>query len=718
MTIQIDPVFQQAKAQAQSRRKRRRWSRLAALVAALAMIGGGALWWFNRAGQDISDLTMVSGEGVAPGTAPAQDAAGNRAFLNLRRAPMILRLEEHGQGRKKTVLPGPATFLPDRAGPQGPQRLAVLRDGLYSAGQQVTVHLPSDRDDFALFQAHRQRGLADGTHAANPVATQQATSAALVQPANDRRPLFRETVLLLATARPLASLLERNGFAPEDAHRIDAAARRLTGLGETLPRGSVVALRWRPGLAEQTGRQLLQMSVYRPEQYLASIAQTGPGRFQSAADPWAGQDLLQHTGRLQQQPGAGQHPRLLDALYSTALRNGLPTDLAGELIVMLSRRFDLERPATESDRLTLLYSNAPGPQGQGAGQILFAGIESPGGQIRCYVTANSGSESGFGCFDFAAGAAAVRPALGAGLMIPVTGVKTSGFGQRMHPVVKEMRPHNGIDWAAPKGTPVYAARAGRVKLAQDSGSYGNLVALSHSGGAETRYAHLEGFADGLVPGHEVSAGELIGYVGSTGRSTGPHLHFELWMDGRPVDPAQFGGAAVAALVDQIVKVESAGQADAKNPLSTATGLGQFIEGTWLRMMRSYRPELAENLTRAELLELRLDPGLSREMVHNLARENEAFLRDRGHQITPGRLYLAHFLGAAGAHQALASTPSKRVDEVMGAAVVSANPFLKGKQIADLLAWADRKMRGRGRTIAVPAEVQAYKTQVDAVLSGL
>ena len=187
--------------------------------------------------------------------------------------------------------------------------------------------------------------------------------------------------------------------------------------------------------------------------------------------------------------------------------------------------------------------------------------------------------------------------------------------------------------------------------------------------------------------------------------------------------SQPGSGAVEALVNQIIAVESAGRADARNPLSTATGLGQFIESTWLRMMSDYRPDLTTGRSRQEVLDLRLNPELSRELVRNLARENEAFLRARGHQITAGRLYLAHFLGPGGAHTALSAGPGQSVLEVMGSGVVGANPFLRGKTIADLWAWADRKMQGRGGSAAppppvaavIPAEVRAYMTLIDEVL---
>ncbi len=282
-----------------------------------------------------------------------------------------------------------------------------------------------------------------------------------------------------------------------------------------------------------------------------------------------------------------------------------------------------------------------------------------------------------------------------------------------------VRVHKGVDWAAPVGTPIFAAFDGTIAYAGDGKGYGNVVRVSHAGGRETRYAHMSRFASGLKVGQAVKAGDVIGYVGTTGLSTGPHLHFELYAGAEAIDPLQAavavaeasagtGDAEVELLVDRIVRVESGGSATAKNPLSSATGLGQFISSTWLRMMRTYRPDLARSLSQADLLALRYDPTISREMVRRLAQEGEAYLRARGHQITAGRLYLCHFLGMEGAHLALSSPDGATVAAVMGGAVMSANPFLNGKTIADLKDWAERKMRGKG-VKALPSAPSAPAT---------
>ena len=114
---------------------------------------------------------------------------------------------------------------------------------------------------------------------------------------------------------------------------------------------------------------------------------------------------------------------------------------------------------------------------------------------------------------------------------------TSDFGLREHPVLGRRRMHKGIDLAAPTGTPVYAAADGLISMAQWFSSYGNYVQIEHGAGLETRYAHLSGYI--VQPGERVKKGDLIGYVGSTGRSTGPHLHYEVRVAGEAVNPIPY-----------------------------------------------------------------------------------------------------------------------------------------------------------------------------------
>jgi murein DD-endopeptidase MepM/ murein hydrolase activator NlpD len=117
----------------------------------------------------------------------------------------------------------------------------------------------------------------------------------------------------------------------------------------------------------------------------------------------------------------------------------------------------------------------------------------------------------------------------------------------MHPILHKTRRHDGVDYAADYGTPVRATADGIVTRAGRDGGYGNLVELRHANGIRTRYGHLSGFARGLRVGGRVSQGETIGYVGSTGLSTGPHLHYEFLINGRPTNPQRTSAGAGASI---------------------------------------------------------------------------------------------------------------------------------------------------------------------------
>jgi murein DD-endopeptidase MepM/ murein hydrolase activator NlpD len=787
VSFDVDPAFRQSGRKSRQRAVRRQVARILAfggggLAAVLAVAGLAWLIWPSGegGGDDKGGLAEATGaDGIADEgfrltqieTSPDDGiVAAMTPFLDLKRAPMILRFEKSESSVART-LPAPAALPVARVGPPGPGQLMLLTDELVLQEMRFVATIPSSSDDLALFQAQRSRGIAELVEASRPgapaaeagagnlvsidgdegswgelvdtggeatadqavyVETQieNTTSTVFAVRESERLPLYEDAIVVISAERTLLDVLVSNGLPEVGAQLIVQGAARQLGQGERLAPGSVVALRLRPDVS---GPQLLQMSLYSPEAYVGTLAQVGAGRFEVGADPWIADDLLNRTDAMRDQAIATGDVRLLDALYSAAIRNGLSTTLVGELIVMMSQLHDLDRFAVAGDKVTILVASEPGPEGAGPGQILFAGIDGPSGQMPCYVAAAAGA--GFSCYDFARGGSGSGGQLGAGLVVPTSGTLTSGFGPRMHPILRQLRNHNGVDWAAPIGTPVQAAAAGRVSLAGDGGGYGNVVYIDHPGGMQTRYAHLNAFAPAGRAGAEVQAGEVIGFVGTTGRSTGPHLHFEVWMNGSPVDPLSMGGGggggggggtgdgAVDALVAQIIRVESAGRADARNPLSTATGLGQFIESTWLRMMQTYRPDLVQTMGRDQLLALRTNPELSTEMVRHLARESEAYLRARGHEITAGRLYLAHFLGPGGADAALKARPEQTVLEVMGAAVVGANPFLRGKTIADLRDWADRKMQGSGgggpavvRAAAVPPEIRAFREAIDEVLA--
>jgi len=152
-----------------------------------------------------------------------------------------------------------------------------------------------------------------------------------------------------------------------------------------------------------------------------------------------------------------------------------------------------------------------------------------------------------------------------------------------------------------------------------------------------------------------------------------------------------------ALVDNIISAESGGNPYAKNPNSSAAGLGQFIDSTWLAMLAKHRPDIQG--TPQELLALKMDPALSREMTAAYAADNAGILSGAGLPVTPGTQYLAHFAGPKGAVGLLSADPATPAASILGQKAMAANPFLNGKTAGDLLTWADRKA---GATPTTPA----------------
>ncbi len=746
----LDERFRQRKHDLARHRRRRRLLRVSLSLAALALVGAVLATFYllqNRWIDSDYDEELVFaddaediGEG-APVWVPAiVDLAGDPMWISLSR-------DEDGQTRLQAI------ERPQELEDAGvPAEIHLLADAMVSAGERFMTTIPATQEDFAFFQAQRAAasvpvslepqlpepeaaerteldvqafaGEAAGWGAPIgeseelpdfvPTEIENNTSVALVMPQSARRETTEDFFVRVLVPRRLGSVIIESGLTSDDAERADEALESIFGV-EALEPGHVVALRGRHARGGVGPTRLMQVSVYASDVYVGSFARNATGAFVAAVDPWVREDLFNYSGE-QQQAVPGRQYRLLDAIYSTAARNSVPTSVIGEAIMHLSRGHDLNAFATPEDRLLLLYGEEPrGEEGAG-GRVLYVAVRGPERSMECFVFRQAEGE-----FSCVSGDDVVHALTVAnGMVTPVNGVLTSAFGPRRHPILRTVRLHQGVDWRAPVGAPIFAAFDGEIVFQGDAGGYGNLVRIRHAGGRETRYAHMQRFETGRGVGAAVRAGDVIGYVGTTGLSTGPHLHFELHVGGEPIDPLATVVAAVAAatsdasavetLVDRIIRVESAGNPRARNPLSTATGLGQFIESTWIRMMNTYRQDLARSLSRAELLALRFDPTISREMVRNLAREGEAYLRARGHQITAGRLYLCHFLGMDGAHQVLSSAGNRPLIDVLGAGVIRANPFLTGKDVNYVLNWAEGKMRGRGREAPAPQAVETVQVR--------
>ncbi len=767
----IDDSFRARKVAAAARRAqmRRRKIGAAAVVLVLCVAGGGYYYTADQWSIDGYEGDLVEVEPAAPET---EVPVYKPAFVDLAGDPMMINIGA-GASRAQHVrdVPRPAALTEPGVSPT----IEILSDVMLSSSERLVTTIPSSPEDFAFFQAQRStpeppvasapgfagqsvtgqapadgsgpkeadddaalaaqsapdtESTSDAAAFADPTAgwgetidggeaslpafketkVEDTTEVALITPERMRASATEDFVDKVLGARSLESLILDHKFDPQDARTVGEKAKALFGKDQ-LDTGFVVAMRGLRPIGKAAGLQLVQISLYADEKYVGTLARADKGDFVSGVDPWVHEDLLHYSG-VQDQTGPQREYRLLDAIYSTAVRNNVPSGVIGEAIMFLSRGQDLNAFAVQGDRLVLAYSATGRAQNGGSGRVLYAAVQRADKSIECFVYKPSASDD-YACVTEQDQVYSLT--VSNGMVTPVSGgVMTSTFGPRKHPILGVVRVHKGVDWAAPVGTPVLAAFDGTIAFHGDGQGYGNVIRIAHSGGRETRYAHLSRFADNLKQGMPVKAGDVIGYIGTTGLSTGPHLHFELYANGEAVNPlespvvavaaaaaaapgssADTGDEAVELLVDKIVRVESGGSATAKNPLSSATGLGQFIESTWLRMMRIYRPDLARSLAREELLKLRFDATLSREMVRRLAQEGEAYLRARGHDITAGRLYLCHFLGMEGASTVLSAGDGADLAGVLGQGVISANPFLTGKTVSYVKIWAENKMRVKG-----------------------
>lgn len=212
-------------------------------------------------------------------------------------------------------------------------------------------------------------------------------------------------------------------------------------------------------------------------------------------------------------------------------RAGVPSDIRAQLNEIFADRFDLAS-LKPGDRInlvfeSLLFNGTPIANGN----LLAAEIERSGQSYRAYYFAHD-SESG-AYYD--ENGNSIKKGFS---QQPVSGARiSSGFGMRYHPVLHSLRMHKGVDYAAGTGTPIIAPADGVITTAETQNGYGNVVVIRHNTKMSTLYGHMSRFAAGMRAGKSVKAGELIGYVGSTGRSTGPHLHFEVRINDEAVDPS-------------------------------------------------------------------------------------------------------------------------------------------------------------------------------------
>lgn len=220
------------------------------------------------------------------------------------------------------------------------------------------------------------------------------------------------------------------------------------------------------------------------------------------------------------------------SLFEAGQADGVPIGVLGDVIHAFSYDVDFQRDFQPGDRYEILYERYADGEGHLAkpGDVLFASLTLSGRQLRLYRYSLPDGRTDW----FNPKGDSVRKAL---LLTPVDGAKiTSAFGMRVNPILGFSMMHKGVDFGAPIGTPIYAAGDGVVVQMDAVTGYGNYMRIKHTAKYATAYAHISRYAGGLHVGSHVHQGQVIAYVGMTGRATGPHLHYEVLVDGKQINP--------------------------------------------------------------------------------------------------------------------------------------------------------------------------------------
>jgi murein DD-endopeptidase MepM/ murein hydrolase activator NlpD len=249
-----------------------------------------------------------------------------------------------------------------------------------------------------------------------------------------------------------------------------------------------------------------------------------------------------------------------DSLFLSADRADVPRGITIDLIRLFSWDVDFQRDIRAGDSFETLFEEVSLEDQSGAvrgGDLLYAGLSLSDEILDAFRFEPEDGEVEY----FDRTGRSLRKFL---LRTPVDGARLSStFGMRRHPILGYSRMHKGVDFAAPTGTPIYAAGSGRVAAAGRNGSYGNYIRVRHSGEYSTAYAHLSRFAKGIRSGQRVRQGQVIGYVGTTGRSTGPHLHYEVLRNDQQINPlklkqppaTQLAGADLERFNQEVARID-------------------------------------------------------------------------------------------------------------------------------------------------------------------
>jgi len=324
-------------------------------------------------------------------------------------------------------------------------------------------------------------------------------------------------VVTVARGDTLMKLLVDNGVARATAH---TAVQRLTDVYDVrrLQIGQDIVLTFQ----DQAGGTAFLGLALQPskEREIEVRADAGAG--------FVAEEILRPLERRDDFASA----QIQSSLYEAALDAGMPIDVLVDLVRVFSFDVDFQRDIQVGDRVEVMFDTYEDELGNRVrnGDIQYASMTLSGKTLSFYRYTPSSGITDY----FDPKGRSVRKTL---MRTPVDGARlSSGYGMRKHPILGYSKMHKGVDFAARSGTPIMAAGDGVIDKAGRLGSYGNYVRIRHNSTIMTAYAHMKGYAKGIRKGARVKQGDIIGYVGTTGRSTGPHLHYEVLVNGRQKNP--------------------------------------------------------------------------------------------------------------------------------------------------------------------------------------
>ena len=324
----------------------------------------------------------------------------------------------------------------------------------------------------------------------------------------------------------LMKVLTRAGAAPQESHKAISALSAVFD-PRRLRIGQDVTLQFtedtpEDGTVREDGFKLQSVSLNEDVDREVSAVRLNEKSFEAKETIISLEKKMAHAGGT-----------IENSLFLSASQTGLPTRVILDLIRIFSYDVDFQREIQQGDRFEVFFERFVDANGRALkeGNIQWASMTLSGTTHSLYRFKTS-DDKVVDYYDQKG--QSVRETL---MRTPIDGARlTSSFGKRKHPILGYTKMHRGADFGATRGTPIMAAGNGSVEMAGRNGAYGNYVRIRHTGTYKTAYAHMKGFAKGIRKGARVKQGQIIGYVGTTGRSTGPHLHYEVHKNGKQINP--------------------------------------------------------------------------------------------------------------------------------------------------------------------------------------